>query len=101
MNDWALKVTFCDVANNRFLTLGGAAWGTKRERDANLQRIPAAPAETDFVLDILSPEGIEDDRYIEAITVEILLRKPLDILIRDAGAEEERLRADELQERQS
>lgn len=85
---WALVITFADVKNNAFLTLGGAAWKTKRERDANLRSIPASASETDYLLDIHSPRGIEDDQYLNARAVEKLLSRPLDDLIADARRKE-------------
>lgn len=101
MSDWALRVTYCDHEKNRFLALGGAAWKTQAERDANLATIPAAPEETDFVLDVLDSQGIQDDRFLEPGTVEILLHKPVNDLIREAGEEEDRVTAAERAERRS
>lgn len=89
MADWILRITYCDENNNRFLTLGGAAWNTKRERDANLAKIPVATHDTNLVLDIMSPRGTEDDRLIDPKTVERLLGRPIAELIRKAGEAED------------
>lgn len=84
---WALQITFVDEANNQFLTLGGAAWKTKRERDANLRTIPRSDEDANLILDICSPRGIEDDFLIDAGTVERLTGKPLRVLIDEARDE--------------
>lgn len=87
-NSYALAITFVDVKHNQFLCLGGASWRTKRERDANLERIPTAAKPTNYVLDIESPRGIEDDRYITRETVEMLISKPAKKAISEARKQE-------------
>lgn len=82
---WALEITYCDVENNRFLTLGGAQWKTKRDRDRNLATIPASGVDHNLILDICSPRGIEDDRLISPATVEALTRRPIEELITEAA----------------
>jgi len=84
---WALAITYVDEKNNAFLTLGGAAWRTKRERDANLVTIPTVP-DSKYVLGIEGPQGIMEDRFLDAATVATLLGSPVKKLIADAGAQE-------------
>lgn len=84
-NKWALVITFCDVENNRFLELGGAAWPTKRERDAQLARIPHGPEESNLILDVKRGYDTVDDRCLSAATVEGLMGKPLSVLIAEAN----------------
>lgn len=81
---WGLRITFCDVRRNEFLELGGAAWPTKKQRDANLMSIPAAKRETPYILDVMSARGIEGDRFIDAATVEKLTGKRTRTLIAEA-----------------
>lgn len=83
---WILEITFCDEANNQFLSLGGAEWDTKRERDVNLRTIPRSGRDFNLILDICSPRGIEDDRLISPETAERLMGKPLPVLIEAARA---------------
>ena len=84
MSYWGLKVVFCDSENNQLLTLGGAAWMTKRERDANFSAIPASRAESPYIVDVENGDGIVDDRLIDEKTVERLLGRPVSALIMEA-----------------
>lgn len=86
---WALTITYCDVKKNRFLRLGGADFRTKRERDASLATIPAAPDDTDFLLDIENPRGIENDLFLKPETVETLMQVPIGVLLERAAREED------------
>jgi len=86
---WALQINYCDVKNNRFVYLGGAAFRTKRERDTSLASIPVAPADTNFLLDIESPRGIENNLFLEPATVESLMQVPVVALLEKAAREED------------
>lgn len=82
--DWSLRITFCDEPNNEFVCIGGATWKTKRERDANLARIPKASKDSPYILDIMRDFDILSDRLITVDTVEQLMGKPIQLLIDDA-----------------
>ena len=84
MKYWGLEITFCDEANNRFLSLGGAAWKTKRERDANFATIPAANSDSPFIIDVENDYDIVDERLVSQRTVEKLLGKPVGEAIKAA-----------------
>lgn len=91
MNHWGLRVTFCDSENNQFLSLGGAAWRTKRERDANFAAIPPARTATLFIVDLENDEGIADDRMVTKETAEALLGRPVSQLIEEARVRQLRI----------
>lgn len=82
---WGLEIVFMDEPNNRFLTLGGAAWKTKRERDAHFAVIPRASAFSPYIVDVVNDEGTVDDKLVTETIVERLLGRPIDELIRDAA----------------
>lgn len=85
---WGLQITYCDTRNNVFLKLGRAAFKTKQERDENLSRIPKSKRKwSPYILDIQSKRGNEDDRMIDAATVESLMGKSTAALLRDARIE--------------
>lgn len=81
-----LRVTYCDTLNNRFLTLGGAAWETRHERDAAFASIPTCKGDSPFIVDVEDEEGIVDDRQVSAVTVSLLLGKPIEHLVREASS---------------
>ena len=88
MSYWGLTVTYCDEKNNQFLSLGGAAWETKKERDENLSTIPACP-EGPYLLDVEDEDSIVADRPIDQKTVEALLGNSVGNLIRNARRKED------------
>ena len=84
MRYWGLAITFCDAERNEFMTLGGAAFKTKRERDANFATIPASSSDSPFIIDVEDDNGISGDRLITERTAETLLGKPISAAIREA-----------------
>lgn len=92
---WGLRITYVDSANNQFLTLGEVRFRSKRERDDNRRRIPVSSKETDFILDILSARGIEDDAFVTESIVAQLIRVPTQALIKTAREFEERFQTQE------
>ena len=88
MRYWGLGVTFCDAENNQFLSLGGAAWKTKRERDRNFAMIPVSITDSPFIVDVENDDGIIDDRMITKETVEGLIGRPVSQLIEESRQRE-------------
>lgn len=77
---YGLQITEANHADDRFYTLGGILVDSKRERDAELAKIPAfdhdcAGDDRCYILDILERDGfsVADDREISAETAAILL----------------------------
>ena len=91
MSYWGLRITFCDEANNRFLTLGGAAWKTERERDRHFAAVPAADPSSPFMLDLENEDGLVGEKPIDEKTVHQLLGKSAAVAIADAAKELERM----------
>lgn len=72
-----LQIVFCDHEQNGFLTFGGAEFPTVEKNREEFRRIPAAPAETDFVLDLFEePLGNTKNKFITQETAEGLMGKP-------------------------
>jgi hypothetical protein len=79
---YALTITFVDRKNEGFVQLGAAAWKTRKEQLAQWNAVPAATSKTCFLLDKWDRHDcIEDDKYITAETVEMLLDEPIATLI--------------------
>lgn len=92
--NWYLQVTYADHLGNEFLTLGGAGWPTKAERDAEFASIPEAPdpgpaADGTYILDVIESDGYTHsaDKIISEATAHALLGQPLDDLKAKARAE--------------
>jgi hypothetical protein len=69
-----LKIVYCDDANNRFVTLGGAGFDTMRETRRRFAAIPAvADTEQALVLDLMRGDDIVGDKFIARATAEELL----------------------------
>ncbi|MCD8459798.1 hypothetical protein LPH44_12050 (plasmid) [Xylella taiwanensis] len=88
-DQWNIFVIFTDTENNIFLTLGGAGWETKAEWEDEWNRIPESPFGSGdssmLMLEKIDENGYQtDDRPITAETAEILLGKPIDVLIEAA-----------------
>ncbi|MCD8455811.1 hypothetical protein FUT69_04770 [Xylella taiwanensis] len=71
------------------MTLGGAGWETKAEWEDQWNRIPESPfgwVDSSMLgLEKIDENGYQtDDRPITAETAEILLGKPIDVLIEAA-----------------
>lgn len=74
---WSLQVTEADHEANEFRCLGGATWGTKAERDAAFDAIPASTTadssvdDFSWMVDVLDEDGfsIVTDREIDEETV--------------------------------
>ncbi len=88
---YALSITFVDHKNYGFVSLGGAAWKTRKELLVQWDKIQAAPNDTCFLLDKRAKNGcdIEDTKCILAETVEALLGEPITTLI-ERGRQYER-----------
>jgi hypothetical protein len=83
-----LQIVFCDHANNRFVTLGGAGFDTMRETRARFARIPGV-LDSDLVLDLMSDKGILTDKYVTRETAETLLGDTFDNLLALAKLDKE------------
>jgi hypothetical protein len=78
-----IRITYADRKHNGFVTLGGAAWETTVEAEAEWKKLRAyqAPRKTVFLADRMTAEGMTENYYLTGKTVEILLGKPLRTLI--------------------
>ena len=88
MSYFGLEITFCDEDNNKFLSLGGAAWESRRERDEKFSVIPASASDTPFIVDVRDDYDIVDDRLIDLGTVEAIMGRSIGELIREARERE-------------
>lgn len=74
---YCLQVVEANHADNAFYVLGGAGWLTASERDIQFARIPSAVNDDDakcwYILDVLDPDGIIDDKTISADAARALL----------------------------
>lgn len=88
---WAIAITFCDEANNGFVTLGGAAWNDPQEWNRQWSAIPASPRGSNdpsmLVADKIDESDDQvDEKFITSETAEQLLGRPLDELIAEGRA---------------
>jgi hypothetical protein len=81
-----IAITFCDDANNRFVTLGGAGFLTEEAWELAWNSIPTADTDPiHCIADKLNENGdIVEDRPVSRETVETLLGKPIQQLIEEA-----------------
>lgn len=74
---YCLQVTEANHTDNAFWNLGGAGWLTAEERDAEFARIPAHVNDEDakcwYILDVLDPEGIVNEKSISVETARALI----------------------------
>ena len=86
-----IKLVFCDIENNGFLTLGGAAFDTKAAWERAWQSIPRAMDGWDNK-DALCADKLDhnldqvDERPITAAVAERLLGKPIATLVAEGRA---------------
>ena len=88
---YAIAITFCDEENNGFVNLGGAGWDKPDEWHRQWEAIPASPLGKDdpamLMADKLNEAGdIDGEKFITVETAEMLLGKPLDVLISEGRA---------------
>lgn len=88
---WCIAITFADPVSKVFVTLGGAGWASRAERDQEWAKIPASPFNPkhpdNLFADKLDRNGDRlEERPITVSTVEALLGKPLDVLIAEGRA---------------
>ena len=78
-----IRMTYADRKHHGFVTLGGAAWETAGEAEAEWEKLRAHQArrKTVFLADRMTAEGMTDNYYLTGKTVEILLGEPLRTLI--------------------
>lgn len=61
-----LTLTYCDHAANAFVTMNEAVYSELEKLEAAWRSIPAAPVETDYLVDLDRGEGMEDNRCVTA-----------------------------------
>lgn len=88
---WTVAITFCDVEQNGFVTLGGAGWQDRDEWSRQWAAIPASSLGADDPA-MLMADKIDDsddrveERFITAETAERLLGRPIAELISEGRA---------------
>lgn len=86
--EYSLQLTFMDEPHNCFLTLGGATFSSKAERNRAFASIPEGRESSPFIVDVLDDDDIVGDKLIDRPTVSLLLSKTADVLVLEARQRE-------------
>ena len=78
-----IRITYVDRKDQLFIALGGAAWETAEEAEAEWAKLGhlQTSGKTSFLADRMTVEGMTDHYYLTGRIVERLLGEPLHMLI--------------------
>ena len=83
-----IQLQFIDEKLNQVVNLGGASFETRETLNASWETIPPFEGHTTFMADLLNAErDIVDDKPISAEACEVLMKKPISILIEEGRAQ--------------